>query len=134
MTTSTAMSVNRCANLVFHRLDLGRVKGSSCQSEIGQLDMSRRIDQEVLSQRPPSYQPQVFQAFVRAMPSHPTDLWFQISVDISELVKLAYAHEHLGGIKPGVFLLEHSRIVQQCPEISTRDVFLPINIITWSAS
>jgi hypothetical protein len=61
------MSVNRCANLVLHRLDLGRVKGSSSQSEIGQLDMSRRIDQEVLPQRPPSYQPQVSNAFVRAI-------------------------------------------------------------------
>jgi hypothetical protein len=134
MTTSTATRANRCANLVFHRFDLGRVKGSSRQSEIGQLDMSRRIDQEVLSQRPPSYEPQVSSAFVRAMPSHPTDLWFQISVDVPELVKLAYAHEHFGGIEPSVFLLEHSRIVQQRPEVSTRDVFLPINILTWSAS
>ena len=57
MTTSTATRAKRSADLVLHRLDLGRVKGSSCQSEIGQLDMSRRVDQEVLSQRPPSYQP-----------------------------------------------------------------------------
>jgi hypothetical protein len=47
-------------------------------------------------------------ALLRAIPSHPTYLWFQISVNISELVKLAYAHEHLSGIEPGVFLLEHS--------------------------
>lgn len=95
--------------------------------------MTRRIDQEVLSQRPPSRQPRHYKVSPsRAKPQ--TDLWFQISVDISELVELAYAHEHLGGIEPSVFLLEHSRIVQQCPEISTRDVFLPIKVMTWSDS
>jgi hypothetical protein len=88
MTASTAMSVNRCANLVLHRLDLGRVKGSSSQSEIGQLDMSRRIDQEVLSQRPPSCQPQKFYGFA-ASHTKPPDL--PLVSDLGEYIRACEA-------------------------------------------
>jgi hypothetical protein len=51
-------------------------------------------------------------------------LWLQVSVDIPELVQLIHAHKHLCRVKAGMFLLEHARVIEQCPEISTWDILL----------
>jgi len=45
-------------------------------------------------------------------------------MDISELMQLVDTHEHLGGVKLGMFFLQNPRIVQQSPKVSSRDVFL----------
>jgi len=36
------------ADLMFHALDLGRIQSSRGESEIGELDVTRSIDEEVL--------------------------------------------------------------------------------------
>jgi len=48
---------HQLADLVLHRFDLGRVQRSGGQTEIGQLDVTGRVDQKVLrkgSSRQPS--------------------------------------------------------------------------------
>jgi len=45
-------------------------------------------------------------------------------MDVTQLVKFADTHEHLGRVEPGVLLLEYTRIVQQGPEVTTGYVFL----------
>ena len=48
--------------------------------------------------------------------------------DVSELVELVDGHEHLGDVESGVFLLEHTRVVEQSSEIASRDVLLQVAI------
>ena len=111
---------HQLADLVLHRFDLGRVQRSGGQTEIGQLDVTGRVDQKVLrkgSFRQPSRS-------ICRKTAGIAYLWFQVSMNVTEFVQLAHSHEHLGRVESSVFLLEHSRVVQQGPEISTRDVFL----------
>jgi hypothetical protein len=48
-------------------------------------------------------------------------------MDVSQLVQFIDTHKHLGRVELCMFFLEHARVVQQCTEITTRDVFLQIN-------
>ena len=57
-----------------------------------------------------------------------THLRLEIPVDVAKLVQLVDAHEHLGGVKPRVLLLEHARVVQQRPEVSPWNVFLRVSL------
>jgi hypothetical protein len=54
-------------------------------------------------------------------------LWLEISVNISKLVELVDSHEHFCGVKLGMFLFKDTRVIQQCPEISSWDVFLHVS-------
>ena len=49
-------------------------------------------------------------------------LWLQVSVDVSQLVQLAHADEHLADVESCDLLLEHAGVVEQCPEGAARDV------------
>jgi len=40
------------------------------------------------------------------------DLRLEISVYVAQLVELVHTHKHLRGVKLGVFLLEHPRVVE----------------------
>ena len=53
-----------------------------------------------------------------------TNLWLQVTMNIAQLVQLVDTHEHLGGVKLGMFFLQYPRIVQQSPKVSSWDVFL----------
>ena len=45
-------------------------------------------------------------------------------MNVTQLVKFANTHEHLGRVEPGMLLLEYTRVVQQGSEVTTGYVFL----------
>lgn len=96
------MRFNKGPHLLLHLLDFSGVKRAGCQAKVGQLDVACAVDEEVLG--------------------------LEITVDVSELMELVDAHEHLGGVEACVFLLEHARVVEQGTEVATRDEFLNVSV------
>lgn len=52
-------------------------------------------------------------------------------MDVSQLVQLVDSHEHLRGIKLSMLLFEHSRVVEQSPEVTSGHVFLSVSCNLW---
>jgi hypothetical protein len=50
-------------------------------------------------------------------------LWLEIPMYIPKLVQLADGCEHFADIKSCMFFLEYARIIQECPKVSSRDIF-----------
>jgi hypothetical protein len=57
-------------------------------------------------------------------------------MNVSELVEFVDRTEHLGNIESSVLLFEDARVVEECPEIATRDVFLQPNegLVIWGVT
>lgn len=49
-------------------------------------------------------------------------LRLQVSVDVAKPVELVHRDEHLANVEPRDLLLEHARVVQEGPEVSTGDI------------
>lgn len=52
-----------------------------------------------------------------------THLWLEISMNVTEDVKLIDGHEHLGGIEASMLLAENARVVEKSAEVTARHVF-----------
>jgi hypothetical protein len=52
-----------------------------------------------------------------------TDLRLEITVDIAQFVEFVHGGEHLADVEAGVFLLKHSRVIQECTEVATGNIF-----------
>ena len=50
-------------------------------------------------------------------------LWFKISVNITQSMKLIHSSEHFTYVEPCVLFLEYTRVVQKRTEVTTRNVF-----------
>jgi hypothetical protein len=44
-------------------------------------------------------------------------------VNVPELMQLAHSREHFADVEPCMFLLEDTRVVEQCPKVASRHVF-----------
>jgi len=52
-----------------------------------------------------------------------TNLRFQITMDIAQLMQFIHTSEHLCDVETCVFLLKNARIIQQRPEIASWNIF-----------
>ena len=44
-------------------------------------------------------------------------------MDVPQFVQLTDTDKHLTDVKPGMLLLQHARVVEECPKIASRHVF-----------
>lgn len=104
------------AHLVFHVLYLLRVQGTSSETEVGELYVPSTVNKEVLG-ADFSHNP---------LKAGLTHLGFEITVDVSKLVKLIHTGKHFSRIEFGMLLLEDAGVIKQRAEVSSGHVFLPM--------
>lgn len=104
----------------FDYLDLQRlnalgVQGTRGEAEIGEFDVTARVDEEVLLTESITY---LMLGTLRA-----THLGFQVTMDISEPVEFIHCYKHLTCIEARVFLRQYPSAVQEGAEVASRDIF-----------
>ena len=50
--------------------------------------------------------------------------WLEISMNVTQLMKGIYGAEHFGNVETSMAISKNAGIVQQCSEISTRNILL----------
>ena len=43
-------------------------------------------------------------------------------MNVAQLVQFIHSGEHLADVEPRMLLLQHSRVVEECSEVASRDV------------
>lgn len=119
-------------HLVLHILDLSGVQRTSSQTEIRQLDVTARIDQEVLSdQRLHVASARCRQSAYSEAMQRVTHLRLQVSMNVAQLVQLGNSAEHFGNVESGMLFLQDARVIEKSTEVSTSNkILLSCNVQT----
>jgi hypothetical protein len=84
----------------FERLDAFGVECACCETKVSQFDVTCSVDEEVLWDNQ--------NVSIRMEVAY---LWFEITVNISQFMKLVNSSEHLADVEPCMFFLEDTRVV-----------------------